>query len=182
MGHDDALEATVEVAEDGLLGVVGNAGDGGDAEGLGGADHVLDLVEGSGAVLAVDHDEVVAEGAEDLDHVGSVAGDDAAEDDVAFAELGLGGVGAHGGVSFVLCGGRERGTLPHPNLPPEGEGIAAMVYYKEPSMMTSKRAGLPEATARSTAGLIWEGSVMRSPWTPMLLAIDAMSKGAAKSE
>ena len=49
-----------------------------------------------GAVLAVDHDEVVAEGAEDLDHVGGVAGDDAAEDDVAFVEFGLGGVGAHG--------------------------------------------------------------------------------------
>ena len=92
--------------------MVGNAGDGGDAEGLGGADHVLDLVEGSGAVLAVDHDEVVAEGAEDLDHVGSVAGDDAAEDDVAFVELGLGGVGAHGGVSFVLIGGRRTGDAP----------------------------------------------------------------------
>ena len=52
-----------------------------------------------GAVFAVDHHEVVAESAEDLNHVGSVAGDDGPEDDSAVVEFGLGGVGAHGGTS-----------------------------------------------------------------------------------
>ena len=72
--HDDPLEAAVEVSEDRGVGVVGNAGDGSDPERLGGADHVLDLVEVGGAVLAVDHHEVVAESAEDLNHVGERSG------------------------------------------------------------------------------------------------------------
>ena len=100
-----------------MLGVVGNASDGGDAEGLGGADHVFDLVEVGGAVLAVDHHEVVAERAEDLHHVGGVAGDDGAEDDFAFVEFGLCGVGSHGRVPLLS-------SLPalSPALPLRGRG------------------------------------------------------------
>ena len=41
-------------------------------------------------------------------------------------------------------------------------------------MTMSSTAGLPEATARSTAGAISFGSTILSPWTPMLLAIAAI--------
>ena len=93
--HDYPLQPAVEIAQYGCVGMVGNAGDGRDAEGLGGADHVLHLVEVCGAVLAVNHYEVVAESTENLHHVGRVAGDDGPEYDSALVELGLGGVGAH---------------------------------------------------------------------------------------
>ena len=68
-------------------------------------------------MFAVDHHEVVAEGAEDLHHVGSVTGDDGAEYDSAVVELGLGGVGAHGGTPGVLPvllmnKGRVKRTVP----------------------------------------------------------------------
>ena len=70
------LEAAVKKPEDGVLGVVGNAGDRSDAEGLGSADHVLDLVKVGGAVFAVNHGKVVAESAENLHNVRSVTSTD----------------------------------------------------------------------------------------------------------
>ena len=42
--HDYPLQPAVEIPQYGRVGVVGNAGDGRDAKGLGGADHVLHLV------------------------------------------------------------------------------------------------------------------------------------------
>jgi hypothetical protein len=54
--------------------------------------------------------------------------------------------------------------------------------YSDPSMTMSSRAGLPEATARSTADLMACGSTMRSPCTPILLAIAATSKGRGNAE
>ena len=79
MGNDDALQAAVEEAEDGGVVVVGDAGNGGDVKGFGGAHHIFDLVEVHRAVFAVNHYEVEAEGAENFDAVRGVAGDDGAE-------------------------------------------------------------------------------------------------------
>ncbi len=61
VGHDDALHAAVEEAQDGRRLVVGHTGQRGEAEGLGGSHEVLDLVQGHGPVLAVDHHEVEAQ-------------------------------------------------------------------------------------------------------------------------
>ena len=174
MGHDDALQSTVQVAQYGLLVVGGDSGDGSDAKGLGSANHVLNLVEVGWAVLAVNHHEVVAESTENLDHVGSVSGDDGPENDFAFVQLGLGGVRTH---AISLSGNSNCWYWPGHRQEPQNSRV-----YKEPSITMSRRVGLPDATALSTAGLIWDGSVMRSPLTPMLFAIEAMSKGVANSE
>ena len=76
--------------------MIGNARDRGDAEHLGGPDHVLDLVQAHRAVLAVDHDEVVADRPEQLDQVRRVAADDGAEHHLALGQLRLCRIGAHG--------------------------------------------------------------------------------------
>jgi hypothetical protein len=81
--------------------VVGNAGDGRDAEHLGGPHHVLDLVQAHRAMLAVDHDEVITDRSEQLDQIRRVAADDGAEDHLALGQLRLRRIGAHvGGVYF----------------------------------------------------------------------------------
>ena len=93
--HDYPLEAAIEEPENGLIGVVGDAGNRRDAERFGGANHVLHLIQAGRSVFAVNHHEVIAESAENLNHVGSVAGDDCSENDLAGVEFGLGGVGTH---------------------------------------------------------------------------------------
>ena len=95
VGNDDTLQAPVQEAQDGGFLVVGDAGDGGDAEGLGGPHHVLHLVQVHRAVFAVNHHEVVADGPENFHQVGGVAGDDGAEYYVAGSQLGLSSVGLH---------------------------------------------------------------------------------------
>ena len=99
MGDDDALQAAVEEAKDGGVVVVGDAGNGGDAEGFGGPHHIFDLVEVHRAVFAVNHNEVEAEGAENFDGVRGVAGDDSAEYGFAGGQFGFGGVGLHWGIA-----------------------------------------------------------------------------------
>ena len=48
VGHDDPLQAPVEVSQDGRLRVVRDPRDGGDSEGLAGPNHVLHLVKVGG--------------------------------------------------------------------------------------------------------------------------------------
>src|SRR5215470_2914222 len=96
VGYDDALYATIEEAEDCRVFVVGNAGDGRDAEHLSRPHHVLDLIEAHRPVLAVDHDEVVSDRSEQLDQIRRMTADDGAEHHLAFRQLCFCRIGAHG--------------------------------------------------------------------------------------
>ena len=67
--HDDALHPPIQKTQDRGILVIGDAHDRGDAEHLGGPHHVFHLVQTHRAVLAVDHDEVIADQPEQLHQV-----------------------------------------------------------------------------------------------------------------
>src|SRR5918992_1507553 len=78
-------------------------------------------------------------------------------------------------------------AVPKSSSGSENKNCCVMMYllrksYNEPSIIMSRSAGFREATPLSPAGLISLGSTIRSPWTPMLWAMAAISKGVPKSE
>ena len=95
VGSNYPLDTTVQEAQHGGLGVVRNPGYGSDAEDLSGPDHVLHLVQVRRTVLAVDHDEVVADEPQNLDKVRGIPVDYTAEYYLPFGQLGFGKVCLH---------------------------------------------------------------------------------------
>src|SRR5262245_50351856 len=102
MRHDDALHAAVQKTQDSGILMIGNTCDRGDAKHFGSAHHVFHLVQVHGAVLTVDHDKVVADGAEQFHEVWCITADDGAKYNLSLGQFRLCSVGTHSAPVLLL--------------------------------------------------------------------------------